>query len=117
MPEYTLYLSNGSCALVPHALIRHLDIPAKTVQLKAGPDGYEAADGSFTNAEYRAIHPSGYVPTFSVDKEVITEQPAILNYISSLVPNNQLLGSDALKRARVAEWLAWLAGKIGRAHV
>lgn len=112
MPEYKLYLVNGSCALVPHALLRHLNIPATTIQLKVGPDGYEAADGSFTNAEYRAIHPSGYVPAFSADKEVITEQPAILTYISSLAPDNQLLGRDALERARVAEWLAWLAGTL-----
>ncbi|KAM5352755.1 hypothetical protein ACJ41O_005477 [Fusarium nematophilum] len=113
MPNLTLYRTNGSCSLAPHALLRHFDIPVSIIRLHKGPDGrYEAADGSFTNAEYRAVHPLGYVPALRVGDEAITEVPAVLNYISSTVPEENLLGGDALERARVSEWLNWLSGTL-----
>ncbi|KAF7561541.1 hypothetical protein G7046_g2601 [Stylonectria norvegica] len=113
MPSLTLYRVNGSCALVPHAVLLHYGIPAKTIRMQNGPNSYEAADGSFTNAEYRrSVNPMGYVPALKVDQEVITEMPAILNYISALVPIQNLLGVQPLERARVAEWLAWLSGTL-----
>ncbi|KAF5021796.1 hypothetical protein F66182_6171 [Fusarium sp. NRRL 66182] len=111
-PSLTLYRLDGSCAFVPHSLLRHFDIPFKAIRLKFGPDGVEAADGSFTHAQYRAIHPRGYVPALAVDNEVITEIPAVLNYISSLVPDENLLGVGPLQRAKVAEWLAFLSGTV-----
>ncbi|KAL4723597.1 hypothetical protein ACLX1H_009235 [Fusarium chlamydosporum] len=107
MPKLTLYRTNGSCSLVPHAILRHYNIPFDAIRLKPGPDGYEAADGSFTNAEYHAIHPRGYVPALTVDDETITEMPAILSYISSLIPNEKLLGVTAFQNAKVLEWLVF----------
>ncbi|KAJ4327146.1 hypothetical protein N0V84_002408 [Fusarium piperis] len=117
MPKLTLYRFNGSCALVPHAILLHYKIPFTAVRLRSGPDGFEAADRSFTNAEYRRIHPMGYVPALAVDDEVITELPAVVGYISSLVPNENLLGVKVLEKAKVTEWLAWLSGTVhGRAY-
>lgn len=112
MPKLTLYRTNGSCSLVPHAILRHYNIPFDAIRLKPGPDGYEAVDGSFTNAEYRAIHPRGYVPALTVDDETITEMPAILSYISSLIPNEKLLGVTAFQNAKVLEWLVFLSGTL-----
>ncbi|KAJ4267546.1 hypothetical protein NW762_003653 [Fusarium torreyae] len=112
MANLTLYRLNGSCAIVPHAILRHYKIPFKAIQLKFGPDGIEAADGSFTHAQYRSIHPKGRVPALAVDNEIITEMPAVINYISSLVPNENLLGINALNCAKVREWLAFLSGTL-----
>jgi glutathione S-transferase len=98
--------------MVSHILLRELNIPFKSVELKAGPNGYEAADGSFTNAEYRDIHPSGYVPAMSVDGVAITENPAILRYIADQAPERKLLGSGPLQPYKVEEWLAWLSGNL-----
>ncbi|KAF3000925.1 hypothetical protein E8E13_008609 [Curvularia kusanoi] len=121
MPELTLYTGVNSCALVPQALLHHLSIPFTAVTLKRGADGLEAADGSFTNAEYRSsIHPSGYVPALkTANGEVITEMPAILTYIALQAPEEQnLLGASVMERVRVAEWLAWLSGTLhGNAFV
>ncbi|RMJ11406.1 hypothetical protein CDV36_008940 [Fusarium kuroshium] len=118
IPKLTLYRFNGSCALIPHALLLHYKIPFSAIRMRSGPDGFEAADGSFTNAEYRKIHHMGYVPALVVDDdEVITELPAVVGYISSLVPVENLLGVTALEKARVTEWLAWLSGTVhGRAY-
>ncbi|KAF5006234.1 hypothetical protein FDECE_7394 [Fusarium decemcellulare] len=112
MPKLTLYQANGACSLVPHAIIRHFKIPVNIVRIRFGPEGCEAADGSFTNAQYRAIHPLGYVPALAVDEGVITEVAAVVNYLSSLVPEKNLLGVEPLERARVAEWLAFLSGRL-----
>lgn len=112
MPQLTLYYATGSCALIPHALLHHLSLPTTFTKVTRGPHGYEAADGSFTNAEYRLIHPNGYVPALTADGENITEMPALLTHIALQAPDAELLGSTPLQRVRVAEWLAWLAGSL-----
>ncbi|KXH52190.1 hypothetical protein CNYM01_00521 [Colletotrichum nymphaeae SA-01] len=114
-PTITLYYRPGSCSLVAHALLYHLDIPFKTVKLRPNADKrFEAADGSFTHADYCRINPSGYVPALVLDSgEVITELPAVLTYIACIAPPEQtakFLGSSALDRAKVNEWTNWLSG-------
>lgn len=99
--------------MVAHILLSELGIPFHAVPLHVGDSGYEAADGSFSHAEYvQDINSTGYVPALSVDGEVITENPAILRYIANLAPERQLLGSTALQKARVDEWLAWLLSTL-----
>lgn len=117
MANLTLYYSPGSCALVPHALLHHLSLPFTPVAIARGADGLEAADGSFSAQWYREnIHHAGYVPALKVGEgEVVTEMPAILTYIALSAGSKEgdaLLGRDVLGRARVAEWLAWLAGTV-----
>jgi glutathione S-transferase len=112
MPKLTLYRTNGACSLIPHAILNHYKIPFNAIRLKPGPNGYEAADGSFTNAEYRSIHPRGYVSALAVNDQIITEMPAILTFISSLNPNERLLGSTPFENAKVLEWLVFLSGTL-----
>ncbi|KAH7305992.1 glutathione S-transferase [Stachybotrys elegans] len=111
MPQYTLYRANGSCSFAVNNLLRELSIPFDAVLMKLGPDGYAAADGTMTNAQYRSIHHAGQVPALKIDDEVLTEVPAILTYLASLAPpERNLLGSDGLSRARVVEWTNWISG-------
>ncbi|KAK4093838.1 hypothetical protein Purlil1_2172 [Purpureocillium lilacinum] len=114
MPQLTLYRANGACSFVPHAILEELGIDFTTVLLKRGPDGFDAADGSLTNTEYRkTIHHMGYVPALRVNNEdIITEMPAILTLISSLAPERGLSGDSLVQRAKVLEWLAWLSGSL-----
>ncbi|KAH7149105.1 glutathione S-transferase [Dactylonectria estremocensis] len=112
MPNLTLYRVNGSCAFVAHAVLLHFGIPFTTVEMKFGPNGVESADGTISHAEYLKVHHKGYVPALDVDGEVITELPAILNYISSLIPERKLFSDEGLGRARVSEWLNWLSGSL-----
>ncbi|GJN85507.1 hypothetical protein PLIIFM63780_009074 [Purpureocillium lilacinum] len=114
MPQLTLYRANGACSFVPHAILEELGIDFTTVLLKRGPDGFDAADGSLTNAEYRnTIHHMGYVPALRVNNEdIVTEMPAILTLISSLAPERGLSGDSLVQRAKVLEWLAWLSGSL-----
>ena len=112
MPDIKLYRKDGSCSMASHILLRELKIPFTAIELQAGPNGYEAADGSFSHGEYLNIHPSGYVPALSVDGTVITENPAILRYIADQVPERGLLGSRPMDPYRVQEWLVWLSASL-----
>ncbi|KAH7148350.1 glutathione S-transferase [Dactylonectria macrodidyma] len=112
MPNLILYRVNGSCAFVAHAILLHFGIPFSTVEMKFGPDGVESVDGTISHAEYLRVHHKGYVPALDVDGEVITELPAILNYLSSVAPERRLFSDDGLGRARVSEWLNWLSGSL-----
>ncbi|KAI0599562.1 glutathione S-transferase [Biscogniauxia sp. FL1348] len=118
MTQITLYRANLAGSWVSHALLRHLSIPFEAVPLRSRPDGrYEAADGSFTHEEYcQNVNPGGYVPSLAVDGEVITETPAVLTMIAQLAPDRAagaaMLGRTPLERARVLEWLVWLAGTL-----
>jgi glutathione S-transferase len=119
IPKIILYRKDGACSLVPRALLTHLRIPFTAIPMQSGPDGLEAVDGSLLHAEFRRVNPAGYVPILTVDDEAVTEMPAILTYIASLVPEQNLLMSmsaeRAMDRARVAEWLAWLSGTLHNA--
>ncbi|KAJ4122715.1 hypothetical protein NW768_010155 [Fusarium equiseti] len=112
MAKLTLYRTNGACSLIPHAILHHYKIPFNSIRLKPGPHGYEAADGNPTNAEYRSIHPRGYVPALAVNDQIITEMPAILSFISSLVPDQHFLGNTPFENAKVMEWLVFLSGTL-----
>ncbi|KAL9089888.1 MAG: hypothetical protein Q9159_002245 [Coniocarpon cinnabarinum] len=77
----------------------------------------QQTNGSFTAAEYRRIHPAGYVAALKVRQDdatetVITELPAILSYIASLSPERELSGRTPLEVAQVIEWIAWLSGTL-----
>ncbi|KAI8176564.1 hypothetical protein K4K48_008716 [Colletotrichum sp. SAR 10_66] len=118
-PNITLYRTNGACSLVPHSILTHFDIPFRAVEMEPTPDGtdgiggrYRAADRSLTHEEYRRINPTGYVPCLVVDETVITEMPAVLTYIASLVPDKNLFGRTAVQRAKAYEWVCWLSGTL-----
>ncbi|KAI5924622.1 glutathione S-transferase [Camillea tinctor] len=123
MSQITLYRANLTCSWVPHALLRHLSIPFKSVPMRPENNQspitshYEAADGSFTYEEYRKnVHPMGYVPSLVVDGEVITEQLAVLTMIAQLAPDREageaILGKAPLEHVRVIEWIVWLSGTL-----
>lgn len=118
-PKITLYRTNGACSLVPHSILTHFAIPFRAVEMEPTPNGtegiggrYRAEDGSFTHEEYRRINPTGYVPCLVVDETVITEMPAVLTYIASLVPEQNLFGRTAVQRAKAYEWVCWLSGTL-----
>lgn len=53
--------------------------------------------------EYRAINPSGLVPTFQDDAITLTQSMAILEYLEEAYPDVPLLPKGAVARAHVRE--------------
>lgn len=97
-----LWYSPGACSLAPHIILLEAGLQFDLVLSKVG---------KFTD-EFMALNPKGRVPVLSFDGEIITETPAILTAIASLVPEKHLLGKTTLETARVYEWLNYLSGTL-----
>lgn len=96
----------GSCSLASHIALEEAGLPYTPVRvdLRAGAQHAEA---------YRAINPLGRVPALEVEDGLLTENVAILSYVSDRVPERGLLpAAGTLERIRAIEWLAFLASVV-----
>jgi glutathione S-transferase len=76
-----LYYSPGACSLSPHITLAEAGLPytIEKVDLKVKK--------TETGADFFAINPTGYVPALVLDNgEVLSEGPAIVQYLADLVP-------------------------------
>ncbi|KAI6443433.1 hypothetical protein MCOR22_005360 [Pyricularia oryzae] len=122
MTALTLYRSDGSCSMLPHILLKYLEIPHECVAMRGNGGPYtkprlEAADGSLSAEDYVKINHKGVVPTLVVQgsdgsRTVITEIEAVTSYISSLAGDKHAYGRTPLEHAKVVEWVSWLAGSV-----
>lgn len=68
--------------------------------------------GQHRSADYLALNPQGLVPTLEVDGAVLTQSPAILEWLEETHPTPALLPVDAVERARVRAFCAVIACEI-----
>lgn len=61
---------------------------------------------------YKSINPQGLVPTLEVDGELLTQSPAIIEWLEERYPEPALLPRDALDRARVRAMAALIGCDI-----
>ncbi len=55
--------------------------------------------------QYLAINPQGLVPSLKTDAgDVLTQSPAILEWLEEQYPETPLLPSDSIERAKVRSW-------------
>jgi glutathione S-transferase len=106
-----LYLSPGSCSLSPHIALREADLPfeLERVDLKTKT----TASGE----NYRAINPMGSVPALKLDDgQVLTEGPAIVQYIADQKPEAKLAPPPGtMARYRLAECLNFVSTEVHKA--
>ncbi len=63
--------------------------------------------------DYLAINPRAKVPALRFDDgQVLLESTAILGWVGSAYPGSNLLGADALERARTLATCAWLSSTV-----
>lgn len=103
-----LYHSPGACSLAPHILLRCIGLPFELVRANIRTGKMD--DGS----AYAAINPKGYVPALALDDgELLTECAIILQFISDLVPQQQLMpAAGTRERYRAQMWLNFIATEI-----
>lgn len=103
-----LFYSPGACSLSPHIVLREAGLPfeLERVDFKSG----KTASG----ADFKTINPKGYVPALLLDDgQVLTEGPAITQYLADLAPEKALAPAPGgLARARLQEWLTFIGTEL-----
>jgi len=103
-----LYFSPGACSLSPHIVLSELGLPVDLVKVDLA--NKKTADGG----DFKAINPKGYVPALQLDTgEVLTEGPAIVQYLADLSPKSHLAPENGtFARYRLQELLNFLSTEI-----
>ena len=95
-----LYIKPGACSMASHIVLAEIG-GEYAVEIVDTANG-ETASG----ANYREINPKGKVPALEVEGEVLTEGPAILQYLGDSAANLGLAPTPGtMARARVNEVL------------
>jgi glutathione S-transferase len=103
-----LYYMPGACSLSPHIVALEAGLPL-TLSRVSMADGKKTADGK----DFAAINPKGYVPALELDSgDVLTEGPAIVQYLADQKPGAGLLPASGMARYRVTEWLAFINSEL-----
>ncbi len=63
-------------------------------------------EGAQSSPDYLTKNPQGLVPALEVDGQLLTQSPAILEWIEETWPQRPLLPSDPIERARVRAFAA-----------
>lgn len=103
-----LYFSPGASSLAPHIALAEagLAFELERVDLKTKKYGKDK--------DYLKINPKGYIPTLQFeDGSVLTEGPAILQWVADQVPEKHLAPpSGTMERYHLVEWLNFIASEL-----
>jgi glutathione S-transferase len=106
----TLYFAPNTCALASYFALTQVraDFRAERVDF---------ASSQQRGAEYLRLNPLGRVPALATPRGVLTETPAILQFIAESFPDEQLapLG-DAFEMARMNAFNSYLCSTVHVAH-
>lgn len=107
-----LYYSPGACSLSPHIVAAEAGIPLELVKVDTKTKTIRET------GDFWAVNPKGYVPALELDDgEVLTEGPAIVQYLADLRPAAALAPANGtLARARVQEMLNYVTAEIHKTY-
>ncbi len=103
-----LYLTPGACSLSPHIVLEELGI-AHEIEFVNLKDKVTAS-----GANYLGVNPKGYVPALQLDDgEVLTEGPAIVQYLADLQPEKKLAPPNgSVARYKLQGWLNFIGTEL-----
>ena len=107
-----LYYAPGACSLSPHIVANELGIALKLEKVD------NKAKRTETGRDYWQINPKGYVPALELDDgEVLTEGPAIVQYLGDQRPDAKLVPANGtLERVRLQEMLGYINSEIHKSY-
>ncbi len=107
-----LYYSPGACSLSPHIVANEAGIPLDLVKVDTKSKTI-AREGDFWD-----VNPKGYVPALELDDgEVLTEGPAIVQYLADRAPQAELAPANgSFERVRLQETLNYLTSEIHKSY-
>ena len=105
-----LYWAAGSCALASHLLLEKVGAGYEAVRV-------DLAKGEQRSPEYLKVNPKGRVPALATEHGILTETPAILQYVCQRFPEAGMapLG-DAWALARFNAFNSYLCSTVHVAH-
>lgn len=103
-----LYYAPHACSLAPHIVLSELDLSFELIRVD------NTTKRTASGEDFLAINPKGYVAALQLDNgQVLTEGPAILQYLADLRPEANLAPvSGTFERVRVQEWLNFISTEI-----
>jgi glutathione S-transferase len=103
-----LYFAPGACSLSPHIVLLEAGVPFDLEQVDV------RAKKTKAGGDFLQINAKGQVPALELDDgEVLTEGPAIVQYIADKAPGSKLAPPAGTKeRYRVQEWLNFITSEL-----
>jgi glutathione S-transferase len=103
-----LYYAPGACSLSPHIVLMETGLPFEKVKVDNKTKEMEGG------GDYRTVNPLGYVPALQLDDgTVLTEGPAIVQYLADQVPEQKLAPpSGTFERTKLQTWLNFITSEI-----
>lgn len=107
-----LYYTPGACSLSPHIALNEAGLPHELVKVDLKAKKTEAG------TDYLSVNPKGYVPALGLDDgSVLTEGPAIVQYIADLKPETGLAPKAGTReRYQLQEWLAFISTELHKQY-
>ena len=102
-----LFYAPGACSLSPHIVLNEAGLSYARVKVDTKTKAMEGGD-------YKSVNPLGYVPALRLDDgTVLTEGPAIVQYIADQVPDKQLAPPNGtLQRTQLQAWLNFISSEL-----
>ena len=102
-----LYYSPGACSMASHIVLTEIGQPFEVERVD------KATKKTATGADFLALNPKGKVPVLDHQGEVLTEGPAILQFVADAAGAEALAPkAGTLARARVNEALTYVSSEL-----
>lgn len=107
-----LYLKPGACSFSSHLVLEESGLAYDTEVVDL------ATKRTASGVDFYTVNPKGYVPALVLDSgDLLTEGPAIVQYIADLVPHKALAPANGtLARYQVQGWLTFIGTELHRNH-
>lgn len=104
-----LYFSPLACSLATRISLYEANAAADYTRVDTRAK--RVADGS----DFRKINPMGQVPVLEDEGILLTENPAVLQYVASRFPTAQLAPTEGVDRSRLQQWLSFIGTELHKA--
>lgn len=103
-----LFYKPGACSLSPHIVLLECGLDFTLVRVDLANKQTELGE------DFWQINPQGKVPALQLDDgTILTEGPAIVQYLADLKPDRQLLAAvNSLARYQTLSWLSFVSTEL-----
>jgi glutathione S-transferase len=103
-----LFYAPGSSSFLPHIVLYEAGLPFAAIKVNEHTKEIEGG------GNYKNINPLGYVPALVLDDgTLLTEGPAIVQYIADQVPSKNLVPQNGtIERTKLQSWLNFFSSEM-----